>query len=56
MKVKVIGQKARSQYKKTLFSMTLHSEFDIWLCDKMSWRSRSKVTGSRSNVTLVKVN
>ncbi len=56
MKVKVIGQRARSQCKKNLFSMTLHSGFDIWLCDKMSWGSRSKVTGSRSNVTWVKVN
>ncbi len=37
MKVKVVGQRAGSQCKKTLFSMTFHSGFDIWICDKMSW-------------------
>ncbi len=38
MKVKVIGQRARSQCKKNLFSMTLHSGFDIWLCSVWHWQ------------------
>ncbi len=47
--------KVKVTMSKNLIFNDIASGFDIWPCDEMSWGSRSKVTGSRSNVTRIKV-